>query len=202
VAFSTSSLTIPAGGSAAVDVTITAPGTLADRGLFGGYIVITPAGGGASYQVPYTGFKGDYQSIPVLTPASPFGNPLLRKTLTFGPSESVTIRPALDEVAFVLLHLDHSVRRLRLEVFDAVTGQAWHRALEAEYIGRNSGPASFFVLPWDGITVQGSGNGAKIVEVPSGQYELRLSVLKALGDPENPAHWEEWTSPTFVTVVR
>jgi minor extracellular serine protease Vpr len=33
--------------------------------------------------------------------------------------------------------------------------------------------------------------------VPDGRYILTLSVLKALGDPDNPAHWETWTSPAF-----
>jgi minor extracellular serine protease Vpr len=27
---------------------------------------------------------------------------------------------------------------------------------------------------------------------------VKVSVLKALGDESNPAHWETWTSPSFV----
>ena len=37
-----------------------------DKGVYGGYIVFTPQGGGQVYRVPYAGFKGDYQSIQVL----------------------------------------------------------------------------------------------------------------------------------------
>lgn len=31
-------------------------------------------------------------------------------------------------------------------------------------------------------------------QLPNGNYRLRATVLKALGDPANPAHWESWTS--------
>jgi hypothetical protein len=37
--------------------------------------------------------------------------------------------------------------------------------------------------------------------VPDGTYYVKLSVLKALGDQSNPAHWETWTSP-IITIAR
>ena len=37
--------------------------------------------------------------------------------------------------------------------------------------------------------------------MPNGQYLVKVSVLKALGDAANPADWETWTSPT-VTIAR
>ena len=37
--------------------------------------------------------------------------------------------------------------------------------------------------------------------VPNGQYVVKVSVLKALGDESNPAHWETWTSPV-ITIAR
>jgi minor extracellular serine protease Vpr len=198
VAFSSSAVTVPAGGKATVDVTITANPALPDRSQYGGYLVLTPQNGGQVHRVPYAGFKGDYQSILVLNPdASPFGNPILRSTLTFGPSEPVTFNPDAGEVAWILVHLDHQVRRLRVEVFDADTGRAWHRALDLEYVGRNSTATSFFALSWDGVTMR----GRNAVAVPDGQYVIQLSVLKALGDEGNPDHWETWTSPV-ITIAR
>lgn len=198
VTFSASSVTVPAGGSAAVDVTITAPAGPV-KGLYGGYLVLTPEGGGAPYRVPYAGFVGDYQSIPVLTPTAN-GFPWLAKLI--GPSffnqpggASYTL--AGDDVPYILLHLDHQVRRLRLEVFDAVTGKAWHRALDIEYVTRNTTATGFFSISWDGTTTAGK----KIYTVPNGQYIIKLSVQKALGDDENPAHWETWVSPP-ITIQR
>ena len=50
-------------------------------------------------------------------------------------------------------------------------------------------------------TVIGNKNGAKLVTVPNGSYVMKVSVLKALGDDNNPADWETWTSPAF-TITR
>jgi minor extracellular serine protease Vpr len=194
VAFSVPSITVPAGGSAGVDVTITANAGLPDRSQYGGYIVFTPQEGGQVYRVPYAGLKGDYQGVQVLNPAaSSYGNPILRSTLSFGPNEAVTFNPDNGEVAWILLNLSHQVRRLRMEVFDANTGRAWHRAYDLEYFGRSSTSTGFLGFPWDGVTMRGN----KAEAVPNGQYVIRLSVLKALGDDNNPAHWETWISPVI-----
>lgn len=175
VTFSTPSITILGKSKGTVDVTITANPALADKSQYGGYVVFTPVGGGQVYRVPYAGFKGDYQAILVLNPAaSSFGNPLLRSSLTFGPS--------------VLFHLDQQVRYIRLEVFEAATGRAYGRVFQQNYVGRNSTATSFFVLTWDGKDRRG-------VPVPNGTYVLRFSLLKALGTDADPSHIESWTSP-------
>ena len=201
VAFSSSFVTVPANGSATVDVVVSANPGLANRSLYGGYIVFTPEGGGATYRVPYAGLKGDYQSFTVLTPTAS-GFPWLAR-LT-GPSffkqnAGATFTMANGDVPYVLVHLDHQSTRLRLEVVDAVTGQSWHRASESTYVGRNATSAAnaFFALAWDGVTTAGN----KTYTVPNGSYILRMSVLKALGDEANPAHWEPWDSPAF-TIAR
>ena len=102
-----------------------------------------------------------------------------------------------DDVPIVLLHVDHQIRRLRIEVFDANSGQAWHQAFSTEYLSRNSTANSFFSLGWDGSTA----NGRRLNVVPNGDYIMVLSIQKALADDNNPAHWERWTSPQF-TIAR
>jgi len=199
VVFGAPSVTVPAGGTAMVSVTITPNAGLADKSLFGGYIVFTPQGGGAIYRVPFAGFKGDYQSIASLTP-TPAGFPWLAKLVGstfFNQPAGATYTLAGGDVPYILLHLDHQVRRLRMEVFESVSGKAWHRALDEEYVGRNSASTSFFAQPWDGTTR----NGNKLNAVPNGQYVIKLTVIKALGDALNPAHVETWTSPT-ITIAR
>ena len=100
------------------------------------------------------------------------------------------------------MRLDHQVRRLRIEAFDAVSGKAWHRVTDEEYVGRNSTSSTFFDYAWDGTTFTGKGkNGSQQYTVPNGMYVVKVSVLKALGDEDNPAHWETWTSPT-ITIAR
>jgi minor extracellular serine protease Vpr len=199
VSFSATSITVPAGGVGLVDVTVTPNSALADRSLYGGYIVVTPEGGGQPVQVPFAGFKGDYQSIQVLAP-TPAGYPWLAKTVgtTFANQPAgATFTFVGTDVPNILLHLDHQARRLRFDVIDAITGRAWHRAVDDQYDPRNSSATGFFTVPWDGVTVAGK----RQYTVPNGQYVIVVSVLKALGDDTNPAHWETWTSPV-ITIAR
>lgn len=195
--FSRSEFTVQAGAAASVRVRVTPNPALPDRSQYGGYIVITGDNGDV-VRVPYAGFKGDYQSILVLNPAaSEFGNPILRPTLTFGPSVPVTFNPDAGEVAWILVHLDHQVNRLLMEVFDAHTGRAWHRAFDLQFVARNSTATAFFAFAWDGTTM----SGQRLHEVPSGDYVIRLTAVKALGSGQNPAHTETWTSPV-ITIER
>ncbi|WP_119315563.1 S8 family serine peptidase, partial [Calidithermus terrae] len=211
VVFGAPSVTVPAGGTASVSVTIH-PATAPVGGQYGGYVVFTPQGGGQAYRVPFAGYIGDYQARQVFTGGFPFLGKLvsctpaslLRGNDCFGTG-SYSVFPAgatytltdAFNTPYVLVHLDHQVRRLRMEVFDANTGKAWHRALDQEYVARNSTATSFFAYPWDGRTAAGN----KTYTVPDGSYVVKVSVLKALGDDNNPAHWESWTSPV-ITIDR
>lgn len=62
-------------------------------------------------------------------------------------------------------------------------------------MARNSTAGGFFAYAWDGTTTSGN----KTYTVPNGRYhyQVRLSVLEALGDSSNPAHWESWVSPVI-----
>jgi hypothetical protein len=66
-------------------------------------------------------------------------------------------------------------------------------AYDEVFLGRNSTATSFFAFPFDGTTFQGN----RTFTLPDGEYYAVVSVLKANGDTQNPAHWETWTSPTF-----
>ena len=57
-----------------------------------------------------------------------------------------------DDIPFFLMHLDHLSRRIRLEAFDAVTGKAWDKVSDDEFVTRNSTPGGFFDFTWDGTT--------------------------------------------------
>ena len=198
VSFSAPSVSVAAGGTATVDVTIAANAGLPERSTYGGYVVLTPQGGGQTYRVPYTGLKGDYQSIVVLTPtanAFPWLAQIVGPNLVNRPAGGTYTLAAGDIPQFVV-HQDHQARRVKFEAF-SVSGKAWHTISDDEYVGRNSTATSFFVYTWNGTTSA----GGKTHVVPDGQYVAKLSVLKALGDPANPAHWETWTSPV-ITIDR
>jgi hypothetical protein len=192
-----SSITVPAAGSATVDVTITANASLPNKSQYGGYIVFTPQGGGAVYRVPYAGFKGDYQSIQVLVPTANgfprLGVQVAPGSFAFAPANATFTMADANNIPYVLAHFEHQSRIVRLEVFEAASSKDWHRALQIDYLGRNSTATGFFALSFDGTTTAGN----KTYTVPNGTYVIKLTVLKALGDETNPAHVETWTSPAF-----
>jgi subtilisin family serine protease len=161
VSFSAASVTVPRHASAQVGVTIAAPADadLPDRGLYGGYIVLTPQSGGNPLRVPYAGFKGDYQAIQVLTPTAN-GFPWLAQLSGdsfFNRPPGATYTLVGNDIPFFLLHLDHQSARLTIEAFDAVTGKNWHKVSDDKLLPRNSTATGFFDFAWDGTTFKGRG---------------------------------------------
>lgn len=195
VTFSAPTVLVPAKSTASVTVTVTANAALPDRSLYGGYITLTPGTDGTPINVLYAGFKGDYQSTQVLTPTAN-GFPWLAKLVGTSYSNQpagATFSMAGSDTAFVLFHLDHLSRTMKVEALDAATLASRGTISEEQYLSRSATPAGFFATSWDGSTTAGV--------QPNGTYVIRVSVLKALGDPANPAHWEIWNSPT-VTIAR
>jgi subtilisin family serine protease len=205
VAFSAPSVTVPAGGTATVNATITAP-TTANLYTYGGYLVATPQAGGLPLRVPYIGVTGDYQAVKVLGTAGA-GLPLLARLVSgsFSPvgDGAVFTMADGDHIPYILVQLAHAARTLKAEIFSAPAsaggplGQSWHSAFQAEYLGRNSAATSFFSVGLDGQTA----NGHFVYTLPNGSYVAVMSALKPLGNSANPADWETWQSPVF-TIAR
>ena len=184
---------------AAIKVTITPPAAPTSARLFGGYITLTPSDGGTVLRVPYTGYNGDYQAIRVFTLA---GFPALAKLTPTGfmlQPTGATFTMVGDDVPFVLVHLNHQVANFRAEVFDATTGKSLNFAVDEDFVGRNRTATGAFVVAWDGTTFKKQGGKTRVV--PNGTYRIELAVLKALGDPRNPAHFERSTLPN-ITIAR
>ena len=202
--FGAASVTVPAGGVATVGVTISPDPSLPERSVYGGYLVLRDAAAGRTLRVPYSGFKGDYQAIRVLT-GSPVLPTLARATgAGFAPVSGGTFTLAGDaQIPHVLLHFDHPARRLEIEVVRAEDGKPVHpvfsRAHEQDFLARSGTATAFTAIPWGGTRLHdnGKGNGDRRKLVPDGRYRLVVRVLKALGDAGDPAHWERWESPTF-----
>ncbi|HEX2036553.1 MAG TPA: S8 family serine peptidase [Chloroflexota bacterium] len=224
VTFRTASLTVDPGQALEAEVTIAPNPALPDGSLYGGYLVLTPRGGGQVYRVPYAGFKGDYQAIRVLTPTA-CGFPWLAKAGgaglcgASGAVDGFTNQPngatySLQgaDVPLLLVHLDHAVRRIEAQIVDGATGRPIHPtsslAFSLEYFPRNRGPATFYALVWDGTRLRSAGpaasqaeEAAPAVPVPDGQYRLVLRVVKALGEESQASHVETWRSP-LITLKR
>lgn len=203
--FSSPSVTVPPRWNAAVDVTVAANPGLPDGSLYGGYIVFTPQNGGEVLRVPYTGFKGDYQALPVMVPTE-YGFPWLAKfqndTFSNQPN-GATFTLAGDDVPYILAHFHHQSRALRMEIRNAVTGRVVGlMAPNIMFVPKNSGAATFYAFTWDGTISSGN----QIYQVPNGQYRIAFSVVKALVDLSSPqtikpTDIETWVSPV-VTIAR
>jgi subtilisin family serine protease len=201
VAFSRDRFTVPAGGTATVDVTIAPASGQSDHALYGGYVAITADDGSRAQHVPYVGFCGDYQSLPTLA-ASPFGYPWLAKGAPpVNQPAGATFAMTPDDLPEFVIHLDHQASELRMDLFDAASGRSWHRMFRERYVPRNATFGSAFVFVWDGTTQLGNGRGARAVTVPDGSYRAELSALRALADPKDPSSWDTWTSPV-ITIAR
>jgi hypothetical protein len=180
-----------------------------NKGVYGGYITFTPQGGGQVYRVPYAGFKGDYQSIQVLTAGFPLlgrltaCNPpgILRGSECFGggsygqppAADPYTFAPGLNETPMFLVHFDHQARSMKIEIYrpgpnrDVLMGVGFSQ----EFMPRNSTATSFFPFAWDGSLKRG---GPPIM-LADGTYYAKITVQKALGTAQET---ETWISPDFV----
>ena len=203
VQFSDDEVTIPAGGSASVGVTIIDPGwhTILAQPVFGGYIVLVTDDDAIAHRVPYSGFSGNYQSIEVLVPTR-WGFPWLAKLddgFFVNQPDGATYTMKDGDIAYVVAHFEHQSSLVKLEIVPLrqVGGARDLTVFQTEYFGRNSEPEAIFAFEWDGSALVNN----RRTPLPMGDYRLELSVLKALGNPADPAHWETWTSPV-ITIGR
>jgi minor extracellular serine protease Vpr len=212
-----SSLTLPARGVARVDIDIAPDPALSEGAVYGGYLVFTPTDDNdPPLRVPYAGYKGDYQTVPVLTPTTQGFPWLARQT---GVSTTGLVLPLYTkqdaravftmapvtfgsrtgaDIPIVLLHLNNFARRIRVEVFRPGRRQSLGVALTQDYVPRNqvenllsSAGGLTTALPFDG-TVR---RGRQHVRLAEGDYQLVVSAEGPLsGRNDLP---ETWTSPVF-----
>ncbi len=224
VELSTPALTVPAGGTAEVDITISAPG--ADPKLqmiYGGYVVLT-GDDGSEYSVPFAGFDGDYQAIRALAPIGSGEDqldvPWLARLTACGEfigldcidpaagyakadGETFTLRwvDGVPDYPYVVAHLAHQVEDFEISVIDAATGKkspTFALAADLGSLGRSGSAGGIQAFVWEGTVTRTNGAGRQVTRpVDDGDYRLEVRALKAGGDRSNPDHWETWTGPVF-----
>ena len=225
VTFAASPVIVDAGESLEVGVTITPP--TAQGRVYGGYLVVTPSGGGAPLRVPYAGFSGDYQAIQVLAPGgcalSPFPGIFKRGGETACTAPAPPAVPAKLDIAVtrqpdgatydvedrndrpvVLYHRAHQSRRLEIQAVDVATNESYLVAF-ADFVTRNASngislqTGGFSTFTWDGKRLFTNAAGkVQRKELPDGTYRLRIVVTKALAESGIASHVEVWDSPTLV----
>ncbi|GHC93618.1 hypothetical protein GCM10007079_43230 [Nocardiopsis terrae] len=229
--FSTDEVTVGPGESVEVDVTVTPPARDHEQMLYGGYVTVTEVegkGAGESHRVPYAAYNGDYQEIEAMTPITDDNGdvhelPWLTRITeceafsglecaddnggTFenqpdGATYTLDWVDGLPDIPYVIAHFDHHVTKLEMIVVDERTGRPVHPdrnvAVDVDYVNRSATSTAFFSYAWDGTVVD---SRDRVKAVRDGDYRLEARALKALGDPDNPDHWETWTSPV-ITIDR
>ena len=196
VEFSATTLTVPAGGTANATVVI-GEDFGADGAIFGGWITITSEV--EQLVIPFAGLSGDYQALQALETAilaynSPEG------LMVADPFHTYTL--ADGDYPIIALYLAYPISTMYVDVYEANEDGTKGAKVHSNFInystmldmGRMGGLAT---LAWDGTFQGNQGNNGKLRAVADGDYVLEVRVLKALGDPSNPDHWELWNSPAL-----
>ena len=183
-----------------VRVTITPPPQAGGARVFGGGA--SPYAGrrrdGAARRA--SGYNGDYQGIQVFTLT---GFPLLAKlTPTVALCRNPPVRSftmAGDDCSQISASPQSSVANLKMEVFDVATGQVSELRGRRGFHRPQQRRQHVLRVPWDERRCGGRAGGN--APCRTARAPIDLSVLKALGDPRNLAHFERWSSPP-ITIAR
>lgn len=192
-------VTVPAGGSSEVTVTLGEDFGV-DGFLYGGWITLT--GAEDDIVVPFAGLSGDYQALPVLD-AQGMGLPVLgvsdgAGSVLLDPDGGHTYTMQNGDIPYIAYYFGYPVERLEIDAYK-VNGGGKAKPVnpsvglidEGDHLGRSAAPE---VYGWDGSYAL---KNQKSKTVKNGEYLLEMRVLKPLGDPDNPDHWETFTSPQF-----
>lgn len=207
-------VTVPAGGSIPVTVTITAPGD--DAAEFGGYVTFTA--GDEITRVPYAGYNADLQDVQFSTgidgaelPALaqntgceiPFGHECIQGG-SYNINGDFTYTMAGLDVPNILFHFEHQPRNMTWTAYHAnadgtkglpVAEGDLADVKDVDYLSRTQGLDAFEAWVWDGTHPDADGGSSRVA---SGDYVLEVTITKAQAfNDDGTAGTESYTSPAF-----
>ena len=205
-------ITVGAGESIEVSVAFSPPFGNFDvvpNHQFGGYLVLSSTDNHATeLRIPYCGLDGNYLRMPLFKYYDyDIGgfveqNPRLSRIVE-GEDDEVDYEPVEPGHTFRLGKGDYPVveaffghfpQTMRMYAVDQERDREYP-LMESHYLPRSPGPDEFYPFVWPGTTM--AGRSEQVRPGPAGTYTLRVEVLRAMGDPEDDAHWETWESPEF-----
>jgi len=194
------SVTVPAGGTATVDVTIQAPDAQFDQDtIYGGYLTLTSQSKG-TLRVPFMGFKGSYQAVNTVNQANLFLD--YQGSLYDLPAGvCFSLEGALKPT--IGYSLAYPAKKVVIDVLDGNTYLPIYSSGSVvdsvNSVGRNTGPNSVNIFTWDGsLKAAQLAAGVPVTQtVPNGNYALRARVLKMLGDANNPNDYVTYQTVPF-----
>jgi minor extracellular serine protease Vpr len=191
---------VPGRSTAQVEVTITAPKVGLPNHQYGGYLTFTPDWSQAStLRVPYAGFAGDYAGEMGL-----FGYwnwPLEDEMFSFVEVEPMlrtadgqdvrnnhqfTFEDGDNPVLWAFFgHFPHE-----MHVYAVAEDGSRSLLLSEEYLRRSPQANQYWTFTIPGIDADGE-------RLAAGTYRLEVEALRAMGDADDDAHWDRWTSSTI-----
>jgi minor extracellular serine protease Vpr len=183
-------ITVPAGGIASFQVRVTANPAAVQGTVYGTYLVFEPrdsVAGATRIRVPAAGIAGDYQQVPVINYMPALVVSYLGDLYLTGPGSSYTMRD--EDIPYFVIGLAHAAELMTVEIVPQ-GARSWigpQPAFRADLVRRNN-PG--------GVAIYGLGD-FDASGLPDGEYRFRIHLLKALGDPTNPAHRVMVETPNF-----
>ena len=208
---STQYLTIPPKSTKVLDIQISVDPTLnsTQHWLFSGYIKIN------QYSIPYGGFYGDYQSLPLFTTDAKLGFPYVKvnkQIYNNGKEFTTTFNSSMVDMPIVHVRFVNPVEAMQISLFTD-KGKAVGILVYQKNVRKNlaKNPTQYmsrfaFLTQFeDGTYCVGCVAVDKELknwkEIENGRYYFTIIAQKALGDVHNKDHYETWTSSLF-TVKR
>ncbi|MDU0347879.1 S8 family serine peptidase [Actinomyces sp. MRS3W] len=194
------SVTVPAGGTTTLSVTITAPADAADGDFYGGWVVLTPTDGATgqadgTVRIPYSGIAGNLAAAQVFGDATAVvdldAKPVDTGSYVFGDSTRTT-EGAYEDLPAVLIEPLIPYRGSVLEVSRVYNDGT------VTYLGPATYDASAYVrgqrpyFVWYGGYLDANGD---VQQAPTGDYQLTVRVCPAGDDCADAADWAVWNSP-------
>jgi len=206
VLFSQPTVTVPAGGTATVNVTISPDDEAVDGTQYSGFIHLISDEGAETISVPFAGMAGDYGALPIF-PDLGYGLPglvVLTKCDVWEDQQcsdpEFDIEDANEKTNYalgkdlptIMTHIAYPAARLSMEVLKVSANgtpieSSKNTAYAVDSVGRDPG---FSLWSWDGRLPDAAG---LLKEVSPGRYVMRLTALEADGDGGT----QSWTSPAF-----
>lgn len=196
---SATTVTVPANGSA--DVTVTIGEDFGEDGIiYGGWVTLT--GADDDLVVPFAGLSGDYQALAAFDDMGMDLPTLGASTgdgyIGFVREDGHTYTMKNGDVPYLVYGFAYPVERVEITAYEVGNkgklknvNPSVGTIVAEDHLGRSPEPE---IWTWDGSYAL---KNDKSKFVKDGEYVLEMKVLRALGDPKNPAHWDTYTSPTF-----
>ncbi|KAJ2626592.1 hypothetical protein H4R22_004754 [Coemansia sp. RSA 1290] len=149
----------------------------------------------SNYVVPYAGFKGEFNKVPIMAPKSS-GFPAIVNSDGDFIKDVSKLKVSAKNPVEVAFFMNMPSKLVTSELIDSSGKPVGYLTYGYNpFISRTIG-SNYFTTPLYG-SVFTDKELKNSVNVTAGQYHIRLSALKLFGNIERPSDFEVWNSEAF-----